>query len=127
MISEGPFGYHELNVAAQQRRPGSLLNRFEQLIRTRRQCPELGHGEATILDTGASAVLGLRYTLADQGLIVLHNLSAKVCTAQVDLGEGVAYLTDLLDGLSHIPVESKNHTIKLEGYGSRWLRINGER
>jgi maltose alpha-D-glucosyltransferase / alpha-amylase len=127
VISEGPFGYQKLNVAAQQRQPESLLNRIEQLIRTRRQCPELGHGEVTILDTGASSVLGLRYTLREHSLIVLHNLSDKPCTAELTVGEGVAYLTDLLDGLAHIPVENKNHTLKLEGYGSRWLRINDER
>lgn len=127
VISEGQFGYEQLNVAAQQRQPGSLLNRFEHMIRTRRQCPELGHGEASILDTGAAAVLGLRYTLDEHGLIVLHNLSEKACTAEVDVGEGVEYFTDLLNGLNHIPVEGKTHAIKLEGYGSRWLRINGER
>jgi maltose alpha-D-glucosyltransferase / alpha-amylase len=127
VISGGQFGYEQLNVAAQQRQPGSLLNRFEQLIRTRHQCPEIGRGEASILDTGASSVLGLRYTLGEHGLIVLHNLSEKACTAQVGVGDGIAYFTDLLNGLSHIPVEGKTHAIKLEGYSSRWLRINGER
>jgi maltose alpha-D-glucosyltransferase/alpha-amylase len=114
-------------VAAQQRQSGSLMNRFEQMIRMRRQCPEIGLGEVSILDTGVAAVLGLRYDLGDHGLIVLHNLSAKTCTAEVDVGEGVEYLTDLLDGLTRIPVEHKNHGLKLEGYGSHWLRINAER
>lgn len=127
VIDEGLFDYHTVNVAAQQRQPGSLLNRFEHMIRTRHQCPEIGRGAVTILDTGEAAVLGLRYDLDGRGLIALHNLSERPCRALVDVGEGVASLTDLLDGLTAIPVEGKNHAVELEGYGSRWLRINGER
>jgi hypothetical protein len=56
----------------------------------------------SILDTGVAAVLGLRQDLGDHGLIVLHNLSAKACTAEVDVGEGVEYLTDLLDERTRI-------------------------
>ena len=127
VVGEGPFSYREVNVAAQQRRPDSLMNRIEQMIRTRRQCPEIGRGEVTILDTGEGQVLGLRYDLDGHGMIALHNLSGKACKAQVDVGEGVEYFTDLLDGLTHIPVESTRHEIKLDAYGSRWLRINAER
>lgn len=127
VVSDGPFGYCEVNVARQQRDPGSLLNRFEQMIRLRRQCPEIGRGKVTILDTGERQVLGLRYDLGERALIALHNLGGKPCKAMVDVGEGVESFTDLLDGLAHIPVASKNHEVKLEAYGSRWLRINAER
>jgi maltose alpha-D-glucosyltransferase/alpha-amylase len=127
VISKGPFGYQQRNVAAQQRDPGSLLNRFEQLIRVRRQCPEIGRAAPTILDSDQPAVLGLRYQDGDSGLIVLHNLSGQQCTAVVSLGEGVTYLTDLLDGYTHVEVADKNHPVELEPYSCRWLRVNGER
>lgn len=127
VISGGDFGYERLNVAAQQRDSGSLLNALEQMIRARKQCPEVGCGEVTILDSDQLAVLALRYDSAGRGLIAVHNLSDKKCTAVVDLGEGVEYLTDLLDGYNHVEVKSKDHPVELEAYGSRWLRINGER
>jgi maltose alpha-D-glucosyltransferase/alpha-amylase len=127
VISKGQFGYQKLNVAAQQREPGSLLNSFEQLVRVRHQCLEIGRGEATILDTGQGSVLGLGYKDGERRLIVLHNLSRKACTAVIDLDEGAEYLTDLLDGYDHVPVEGPQHTIELEPYGYRWLRVNGER
>ena len=47
--ADGPFGYPEVNVARQRREPGSLLNWMERLIRRRRECPELGWGEWTLL------------------------------------------------------------------------------
>jgi maltose alpha-D-glucosyltransferase/alpha-amylase len=127
VISKGQFGYQKLNVAAQQREPGSLLNSFEQLIRVRRQCPEIGRGEVKILDTGHGAVLGLRYEEGEHLLIVLHNLAGKACTATIDLDEGAEYLTDLLDGYAHVPVEGPQHSIEMEPYSSRWMRVNGER
>jgi maltose alpha-D-glucosyltransferase / alpha-amylase len=127
VISKGQFGYKQVNVAAQQREPGSLLNQFEQLLRVRRQCPEIGRVAPTILDADQLAVLGLRYQEGDGGLIVLHNLSGTACTATVDLGTGVRFLTDLLDGYAHVPVEQKLHPVEMPAYGSRWLRVNGER
>ena len=48
---EGEWGPQRVNVAAQRRDPGSLLNWFERLIRRRRECPELGFGALTVLDT----------------------------------------------------------------------------
>lgn len=127
VISGGAFGYEKLNVAAQQRDPDSLLNAVEQMLRVRRQCPEIGCGEVSIRDSDQLSVLALRYDSPGGSLVAVHNLSDTPCTAVVDLGEGVAYLTDLLDGYTHVPVDSKDHPLELAAYGSRWLRINGER
>jgi maltose alpha-D-glucosyltransferase/alpha-amylase len=127
VISKGQFGYQKLNVAAQQREGGSLLNLFEQLIRVRRQCPEIGRGTVSIIDTGQASVLGLRYKEGQRELIVLHNLSRKACTATIDLKDGEEYLTDLLDGYEHVPAQGPQHQVEMEAYGCRWLRVNGER
>lgn len=127
VISKGPFGYKKLNVAAQQRDPGSLLNTFEMMLRVRRECPELGRGQMSILATNQPEVLAVRHKLQDRSLIAVHNLSAKACKAVIDIGEGIDHLTDLLDGYNHVPVEGPSHPIELAGFGYRWLRVNGER
>ena len=44
--SKARSGPQRVNVAAQRRDPDSLLNWFERLIRRRRECPELGFGDA---------------------------------------------------------------------------------
>ena len=46
VVTRGRFGAGTVNVRAQQRDPGSLLRWFEQLIRTLRECPEIGVGRA---------------------------------------------------------------------------------
>ena len=56
VAAEG-WGPERVNVAAQRREPGSLLNWMERLIRRRRECPELGWGRCTLLDAGHAAVL----------------------------------------------------------------------
>src|SRR5690242_14314081 len=50
VISEGPYGYEKVNVADQRRDPESMLNWTERIIRRRKECPEIGWGNFTILD-----------------------------------------------------------------------------
>jgi glycosidase len=51
VISKGPFRYHRVNVQKSRREPGSLLNRLERMIRTRKEFPESGTGTYRILET----------------------------------------------------------------------------
>ncbi len=41
VISGGEFGYEKINVETARQQPGSLLNWIGQLIRIRKQCPEI--------------------------------------------------------------------------------------
>src|SRR5581483_3563253 len=51
-ISGGPYGYEHINVAEQRRDPNSLLNWMERIIRMRKEVPEIGWGDFTIVKTG---------------------------------------------------------------------------
>lgn len=55
------------------------------------------------------------------------HLSEQPCTALIDMGEGITYITDLLEGYARIPVAGKHQEIDLEPFGYRWLRMNRER
>jgi len=61
LVSEGPYGYQHVNVAAQKRDPKSLMDWTERMIRMRKEVPEIGWGDFAILDTGISEVLAMRY------------------------------------------------------------------
>ena len=76
MVS-GPFGPERVNVAAQRRDPHSLLNWFERLIRRRRECPELGFGDMTILDVDADAVFAHRCDWDGATIVAVHELAGK--------------------------------------------------
>ena len=47
VISGGPYGFEQVNVAEQRRDPDSLLNWTERIIRMRKEVPEIGWGDFT--------------------------------------------------------------------------------
>ena len=80
---EGEYGPERVNVASQRRDPDSLLNWFERLIRRRRECPELGFGTLTLLDTGAPSVLAHRCDWEGATIVAVHELGGQ--SAEVPL------------------------------------------
>jgi maltose alpha-D-glucosyltransferase/alpha-amylase len=62
VISKGPYSYKSVNVDAQRRDPGSLLNWMIKMIRVRKECPEIGWGEWQALRTGVRGVMALCYS-----------------------------------------------------------------
>src|SRR5205809_1367628 len=60
VIAEGPYGFEHVNVAAQKRDPNSLMDWTERMIRMRKEVPEIGWGDFSILGTSKPEVLALR-------------------------------------------------------------------
>jgi maltose alpha-D-glucosyltransferase / alpha-amylase len=46
VIDQGVWSYRHINVAAQRRDPDSFLNWTARMIRLRKECPEIGWGDA---------------------------------------------------------------------------------
>jgi maltose alpha-D-glucosyltransferase / alpha-amylase len=65
VISGGPYRFEHVNAAAQRRDPDSMLNWTERIIRMRKEVPEVGWGEVTVLKTGDNSVLGLYVTTGE--------------------------------------------------------------
>lgn len=127
VISDETYGYQQVNVAALQRDPNSLLNWIERMIRTRKDCPELGWGEYELIETGNPAVLAHACAWRGGTVMALHNLSGEVCTITLDLnGYAATHLIDLLGDEQYTPV-GDTHEVQLEGYGYRWFRVGGAR
>ena len=124
VISGGGFGHEMLNVAAQRLDPDSLLNWMERMLHTLRECPELGIGTCTSLDTGDAAVLALRHDAPGGTMLTLHNLSAKRRT--VDVGPQPDQEGDPVDVFAdhrYDPPTPDLAGVDLAGYGYRWLRL----
>jgi len=121
LMQDGPFGFREVNVARQRRDPGSMLNWMERLIRRRRECPELGWGECTLLDSGDAAVFAHRSDWDDSTVVAAHNLSGRDATARVKLG-GDGALVDLFHDEDH-ELENGAVTLELPPYGANWYRL----
>ena len=64
VVTDEPFDYRRVNVAAQHDVPGSLMEHVQRLVRTRRAAPEIGWGEMQVLDTAETGVLRFALRLA---------------------------------------------------------------
>ncbi|MFC4243889.1 alpha-amylase family protein [Gryllotalpicola reticulitermitis] len=124
-VVEGRFGPENVNVEAQRQDPESLLSHINHLAHRYRECPELGWGDAEVLDLAESGVLGLLYDWEDSGMVTLHNFTDASTTVSLSLDglpEGTL-LVDLLEG-GDSAVSSDGHAeVPVDGYGYRWLRI----
>jgi maltose alpha-D-glucosyltransferase/alpha-amylase len=126
VISHGPYGYQSVNVDAQRREPGSLLNWMIKMIRMRKECPEIGWGEWTTLPTDIRGVLALCYSWRGNRVIAIHNFSRQPqeVTVRVDGEEGGLLVNLLENDDSHAPKSGK-HRIDLPAYGYKWFRVGG--
>ena len=127
VIADGPDGYPHVNVAGQRRDPESLLNWTERMIRLRRETPEIGYGDFTLVET-PDDILAIRYEWRGAELLIVHNFSdapREIAFGKAATGGRARRLVDLLDGSHDSGDDKGRHTIFLEPYGYRWYRIGG--
>jgi maltose alpha-D-glucosyltransferase / alpha-amylase len=124
VINDEVFGYQRVNVADQRRDPNSLLNWTERIIRTRKECSEIGWGNWSLVPRMPDNVLGIRYEWNDRCTFVLHNFVDRPTTVRLKIdGRPPCPLVNLLSQKRSDPEDSGRHTIELEPYGYRWLRV----
>jgi maltose alpha-D-glucosyltransferase/alpha-amylase len=131
VISGGPYGFEHVNVAFQRRYPDSLLNWTERIIRMRKEVPEVGWGDFTVIDSHEPSVLVMRYDWRNNWVLFVHNFDAKPreVTFSVGLdGENARHgklLVNLLSDDHSRAEKSGKHRLVIEGYGYRWYRVGG--
>jgi maltose alpha-D-glucosyltransferase / alpha-amylase len=128
VISDGPFGYQHVNAADQRRDPNSMLNWTERIIRMRKEVPEAGCGDFTVIDVGDKAILGLRYDWRNNSVFFLHNFSNDPKEIRFSLGlkgDRGRLLINLLGAEHSTASRGGKHCVCLEAYGYRWYRVGG--
>jgi maltose alpha-D-glucosyltransferase/alpha-amylase len=131
VISGGPYGFEHINAAIQRRHPESLLNWTERIIRMRKEVPEVGWGDFTIVRSKDPAILIVRYDWRNNWVLFVHNFAPdpKEIAFSVGLaGENAASGQLLINLLSEDHSRSDQggkHRLVVEGYGYRWYRIGG--
>ena len=126
VISGGAYGFEHVNVAQQRRDTDSLMNWMERMIRMRKEAPEIGWGEFSILQTRAPEVLAIRYDWRNNSVLVVHNLSAVPREVWLEVGvEDSGRLVNLLSGENSNSDASGKHRLLLDPYGYRWFRVGG--
>jgi maltose alpha-D-glucosyltransferase / alpha-amylase len=128
VISAGAFGYEHLNAAHQRRDPDSMLNWTERIIRMRKEMPEIGWGDFSLIATRDPAILVIRYDWRNNAVLFVHNFAStpREVTFYVGVGgdDGKLLVNVLSEDHSHA-VAADKHKLLLEAYGYRWYRVGG--
>jgi maltose alpha-D-glucosyltransferase / alpha-amylase len=131
VISGGPYGYEHINAAIQRRHPDSLLNWTERIIRMRKEVPEVGLGDFTVIPSRDPAVLVMRYDWRNNWVLFVHNFDAKPHEVSFSVGlegdnaeYGKLLINLLAEDHSHADKTGK-HRLVIEAYGYRWYRVGG--
>jgi maltose alpha-D-glucosyltransferase/alpha-amylase len=127
VISDGPYGYEHVNVAAQRRDPNSLLNWMERIIRMRKEVPEIGWGDFAFVSAGTPEVLAMRYYWRNNSVLCVHNLSSEPREVSISLAknERDCTLVNVLSDDHSTPDDKGRHKLMLEPYAYRWYRMGG--
>jgi trehalose synthase len=122
-IVRGRFGPDAVSVAAQQRTPDSLMRFMQRLIpRTPGGSrARLGREHADRERTTRALRAGSDWQ--DSTVIAVHNLSAEPVAAELDLGDDVEGVDDLLELCEH-RVDRGRLALELDAYGYLWLRAH---
>jgi maltose alpha-D-glucosyltransferase/alpha-amylase len=125
MITKGTYSCERINVEAQRRDPGSLLNWTANMIRVRKECPEIGWGDWKVISTRSPNLLVMRYDWRGNALVTIHNFDEKPEEARIRLGPGGDKLVNLLVQDESAADATGTHKIAVDGYGYHWYRIGG--
>ncbi len=124
VIDEGVWGHEHVNVAAQRRNPDSLLTWTADMIRLRHECPEIGWGRYTILDTDSPHVLALQYDGRGNSVLVVHNFAERPHEVRIEPDvEGAERLSNLIDREDLRADEQGGFRIALDATDYRWFRV----
>lgn len=123
-VVPGPkYGYRGVNVARQERDPGSMLSWSQNLIRLRRQTPEIGFGDWSFVPLPEAEIIGLRYDWGGRTVLLFHNLGADPCKTSCRI-EGAGQWKGLTDALGEgaFSLRADKLTVDMPPYGHLWLR-----
>jgi trehalose synthase len=110
-------------VADQRRDRDSLLMWMERMIRSRREHPEFGWGNVTLIETAESSLFAHKCDTQDSAVVAVHNLAAGTAKATVELGEDVTGVEDLLEARDHKVMKKGTLDVELGAYGYLWLKL----
>ena len=103
LVSDPVYGYQAVNVEAQERVPGSLLNWMKRLIRVRKQYPAFGRGSLAFLHPENRKVLAYLREHAGTTLLCVANLSRFAQYVELDLSAYQGRVPVELIGRVHFP------------------------
>ncbi|MEZ4927580.1 MAG: alpha-glucosidase [Saprospiraceae bacterium] len=111
--------YPEINVAAQEKDPNSILNHFRKMTKVRKDNPVLVYGKYELLQREHPDIYAYTRTLDDEKLLVLLNFSQE--TASITLSGMSDFGEPIINNYSELDIE--NNKVSLLPYQAVILKI----
>jgi len=126
-ITDPVHGYEAVNVEAQQRDSGSLLNWTRRMIAVRQSHPAFGRGTLRFLYPGNRKVLAYLREHDGETLLCVVNLSRAAQAAELDLSAYAGCVpVEMAGGSTFPPVGELPYLLTLTGYGFYWFILGRE-
>ncbi len=124
LIVDPPYGYHTVNVVAQERVPTSLLRWMRRLISVRQQYKAFGRGTWEALDAANRRVLVFLRRYKDETILCVNNLSRFAQYVELDLREFHGMLPlELWSKNVFPPIGELPYLLTLGPHNFLWFRI----
>jgi maltose alpha-D-glucosyltransferase/alpha-amylase len=124
VVTDPVYHYQAVNVAAQDKDRGSLLNTMRRLIGIRKRSRAFGRGTIDFLRPRNQAVLAYLRAWQDETILIVANLSARTQPVELDLAahEG-AEPVEMLSGNRFPAVGRAPYFLSLGPHGYYWFRL----
>jgi maltose alpha-D-glucosyltransferase/alpha-amylase len=124
LIVDPPYGYHTVNVAAQERVPTSLLRWMRRLIAVRQEYKAFGRGSWEALDAANRRVLIFLRRYRDEVILCVNNLSRFAQFVELDLREFQGKMPlELWSKNCFPPIGELPYLLTLGPHNFLWFRI----
>ena len=126
-IMDPVHGYEAVNVEAQGRSAGSLLNWMKRIIAVRKAHRAFGRGTLKFLHPGNRKVIAYLREHEDEAILCVANLSRSAQPVELDLSRFRGLVpVELLGNSSFPPLGDLPYFLTLPGYGFYWFRLARE-
>ena len=124
VIMDPIYGYQGLNIEAQQKNAGSLLQWTRRMIEIRKRHPVFGLGEFTELNSSNPSVLAFVRELGDDRMLCVNNLSRFPQPVELDLRRFVGVSpVETMGGVPFPPIGELPYLLTLPGHGFYWFTL----
>lgn len=121
VIKDEVYGYQTINVANQQENTISVLQQVKKMISIRKEQLALNYGIFKILETNHPQVMVYLYSLANENVLLVHNLSYGKEHVQVSESFSTNQFHVLLGNGNFDLTASQQLILRMPAYSYSWL------
>jgi maltose alpha-D-glucosyltransferase/alpha-amylase len=123
-IMDPVYGFEAVNVEAQAREPGSLLNWTRRMLAVRRSAKPFGRGKLTFLKPGNRKILAYLREHGEEAILCVANVGRSAQPVELDLARYRGRVpVELMGRTAFPPIGELPYLLTLPAYGFYWFRL----